>query len=278
MMAQTDKYNRSNLALWRNSADANSVTQGAKQEMSNRKTRRRTGSWLGSRKKSGFTLIELLVVITIITLLISILLPALSAARRAAQSLACLSNIRQIGIAGTQYCFDRNDKKPGTIWYVDLSYSSEGIIDYLGLKWQPSPFQAQDTVLTCPSAQGLIPTYVRNHRTYAINDWMTQNYNLSYPGHAPLKFGRVPQPSSMMFFMDSFPQSNGYSPYGGGYYRNALNGYFVQWHFQQNPPYPFPHDAYANAVYVDGHAGSIKTRTLLDQPTQFTPFWTGGYE
>jgi prepilin-type N-terminal cleavage/methylation domain-containing protein len=63
-------------------------------------------------KRRGFTLIELLVVIAIIAILAAILFPVFAKAREKAKSTACLSNLKQIGLAFRMYSEDNNGGYP----------------------------------------------------------------------------------------------------------------------------------------------------------------------
>lgn len=76
----------------------------------------------------AFTLIEILVVIAVIALLVGILLPALGGARRAAQSVKCLSNTRQLTTAHTLYINDFEGR------FIDAGLDHGGLGD-LGKAW-----------------------------------------------------------------------------------------------------------------------------------------------
>lgn len=82
--------------------------------------------------RRGFTLVELLVVISIIALLISVLLPALTRARAAADTVKCLSNMRQLGMALTMFSNQRGG-------YLPAAWANVGpMVRWDGSGWRAS--------------------------------------------------------------------------------------------------------------------------------------------
>jgi prepilin-type N-terminal cleavage/methylation domain-containing protein/prepilin-type processing-associated H-X9-DG protein len=69
-------------------------------------------SGLDTVRTRAFTLIELLVVIAIIALLAALLLPVLARTKEQGKATACLSNLRQIGLALQIYVQENANKLP----------------------------------------------------------------------------------------------------------------------------------------------------------------------
>ena len=135
------------------------------------------------RAGTGFTLIELLVVIAIIGILASMLLPALGAAKRSGQSIACISNLHQMGIALDVYVQDNRNRLPVCAGYLPSQMSNLPPI-------ATTLFETPKTnrLFACPSD----PTYFRTELTsYAWNFWLN-GAPYAVPQSAPIYTNEAP--------------------------------------------------------------------------------------
>jgi len=98
------------------------------------------------KQKKAFTLIELLVVIAIIAILAAMLLPALAAAKRKAQRINCVSNLKEVALAFKMWAGDNSDRYPQQ---VNTVYQNGGQLRFIYL--QMTNELSTPKVLYCPA-------------------------------------------------------------------------------------------------------------------------------
>src|SRR5690606_31964440 len=74
----------------------------------------------------GFTLIEMLVVMAIIAILAAMLLPAVVQSKSRAHQIACVSNLKQVGVAYQNFVNDHDGRFP-----MDVSVRDGGMAEHL---------------------------------------------------------------------------------------------------------------------------------------------------
>lgn len=97
---------------------------------------------------AAFTLIEMLVIIAIIAILPAILFPVFTQSREKARQSACLSGLRQVGLAFAQYVQDY-DETGTQIWYGPNSTNQR----YFWMDALLPYVKSADFFSSCPSAE-----------------------------------------------------------------------------------------------------------------------------
>lgn len=210
---------------------------------------------------SGFTLIELLMVIAIIGVLAALLLPAIAKAKGQAQSMACISNLKQLQLGWLTYVHANNDELPPNN-SVKNGWIQTGVSNEWGNSWVWGnaktdrtssniehgllfPLVGSAVVYRCPTDRSkviCIPGQrekrspgLRRFRNYSASSWLNvhlqsgtieQGVNDSDRNLRKLSQMINRPPGSIFVFIDEHEQSIGDGvfgmPYSGGWWGASM--------------------------------------------------------
>ncbi|HEY3411538.1 MAG TPA: prepilin-type N-terminal cleavage/methylation domain-containing protein [Armatimonadota bacterium] len=217
------------------------------------------------KRPRGFTLIELLVVIAIIAILAAILFPVFAKARERATATACMSNMKQIGVAVYSYLQDYDECYP--LNRFPYPGWTGGSLDASPYNWKSAiaPFLKSTEVLQCPSNPGRFFPDASGKwpRSYAYNGAVFHEF--TWGTAVPCKLQKIKDPTNTLFIIESRGSWGdlgewALGPPSGPYYydkKPTLGAFNV-------------HMGRMNALFADTHARAVKLRETMgiDYPNQ----------
>jgi len=219
----------------------------------------------------GFTLIELLVVIAIIAILAAILFPVFARARAQARNVACLSNVKQLGLGIQMYTQDY-DEHIIVFMHIPEFLAGIGKTGPIVSDWGANVHLWMDMLLP----------YVKNYNIFAcpLRDseqidfwWMGSNwmqgtrpcgyaanvYTLEWNTYPSLASFSIPSQSIALY------EQRDLMPYG------ELCWFYMQpWRYNNFiKPIRSGQNGVTNYVFIDGHAKSLRPASTISPPMWF---------
>lgn len=177
----------------------------------------------------------------ILAVLGSLLLPALASAKSRGYSIACLNNLKQIGLASHMYADDNADALPRT--------------SHQGASWVSTlqPYCAGTNLWRCPRDPNQTRLY-----SYALNDYLVPPSGGNSVAQDYSRFTTVPAPSETFFLTEC---ADKYTSSDHFHFADPEDGGFLPPHFAAAVAVNRHHFA-ANFLFVDGHVERIPWRSL----------------